>query len=100
MSLGRRLSLPSIAGIAIAIVAAQSPDTPDWQAAAGGKMSFDVASVKVGNAPRIPDFPLDNGNEKTPGGRFSASFPLGIYISFAYKPAPNEGQACARNCRS
>ena len=94
MSLGRRLSLLSVASIAIAINAAQSPDTPDWQAAAGGKMSFEVASVKAGDAPRtVPDFPLDNGDEKTPGGRFSFSFPLTAYISFAYKLAPSEGQA-------
>jgi bla regulator protein blaR1 len=95
MSLGRHLSLLSTAGVAIAIVAAQSPDTPGWQAAAGGKTSFDVASVKPGSAPRIPDFPLDNGNAKTPGGRFSTSLPLLIYIAFAYKLPPNEEQTRA-----
>jgi hypothetical protein len=92
MSPGKYLSLLSAAGIAIAVVAAQSPDTPDWQAAVGGKLSFEVASVKLGTRPRLPDFPLDNGNAKTPGVRFSTNFPLFAYIAFAYKLPPNEEQ--------
>jgi bla regulator protein blaR1 len=47
--------------------------------------AFDVASVKPTNRPQIPSFPLDPGNGKPPGGRFSASFDLGSYIHFAYK---------------
>jgi uncharacterized protein (TIGR03435 family) len=49
-----------------------------------------LASVKLGTRPRLPDFPLDSGNAKTPGGRFSTSFPLFGYIAFAYKLPPNE----------
>jgi uncharacterized protein (TIGR03435 family) len=49
-------------------------------------MAFEVASVKPDNGPfRPPNFPLDNGNAFTPGGRFSADFPLLTYIQFAYK---------------
>jgi bla regulator protein BlaR1 len=70
---------------AVALLRAQSPDVPDWQKAAGGKMAFDVASVKPTNRPELPNFPLDSGNAKTSGGRFSASFSLSIYILFAYK---------------
>ena len=30
---------------------AQSPDVPDWQTAAGGKLAFEVASVKPDSGP-------------------------------------------------
>jgi uncharacterized protein (TIGR03435 family) len=60
---------------------------PDWQTAAGGKRSFEVASVKLDPGPfRPPNFPLDAGDAYRPvGNRFSADFPLATYISFAYK---------------
>jgi uncharacterized protein (TIGR03435 family) len=63
---------------------------PDWQAAAGGKMRFEAASVKRATTPRVlPSiFPLDQGDAKTPGGRFSASMPLVVFVQFAYK-VPN-----------
>jgi uncharacterized protein (TIGR03435 family) len=64
---------------------AQSPDIPAWQTAAGGKMAFDVASVKLSTSFRPPLFPLDNRNAYVPGGRLSATFPLEVYITFAYK---------------
>ena len=48
-------------------------------------MAFEVASVKPATRPRTPNFPLDPGDAKTPGGRFSASADLGAYIQFAYK---------------
>ena len=71
-------------------VPAQSSNTgADWEKAAGGKMSFDVASVK----PSAPDertgtnVGLDSGNEYVPsGGLFRAThFDTASYISFAYK---------------
>jgi len=70
----------------------QSPAAQDWQAAAGGKMAFEVASVKRG-ALVPPSFPLDVGDAFTPtGGRFVANFPLLQFIMFAYKfsPAPDQ----------
>jgi hypothetical protein len=42
---------------------AQSARMPEWQIAAGGKMAFEVASIKPSKAFRSPNFPLD------PGGR-------------------------------
>jgi bla regulator protein blaR1 len=98
LSLGKKLALATTgmaalaAPVAIGILHAQ--DEPDWQAAAGGKMSFEVASVKPEKTPRDhpPNFPLDDRNAKPLGGRLSASFPLWAYISFAYKLSPNEEQ--------
>ena len=81
------MALPIAIGILHApIIRAQSQGGSDWQAAAGGKKAFEVASVKLDNGPfRPPSFPLDNGNAFTPGNRFSADFPLLTYIHFAYK---------------
>ncbi len=62
---------------------------PEWQTAAGGKMSFEVASIKqrAPGAPFTPpNFPLTAENSYVAtGGRFSADFPLSVYIEFAYK---------------
>lgn len=68
--------------------------TPDWQSAAGGKMSFEVASVRQSKGPFTPpNFPLDIGDAYRPvGGRFSADFPLTVYIAFAYKIAQTSEQ--------
>ena len=85
---GGNLLLRSAACVAIGGLQAQSPDVSDWQKAAGGKMAFEVASVKPTKTPRLPSFPLNNGDAKPPGGRFSASFSLAIYITFAYKLEP------------
>jgi len=85
MRLRKNLSWLSLLYVAIAVVAAQTPGDPDWQTAAGGKMAFDVASVKPAKSPRFPNFPLNNGDAMPSGGRFSASFSLFAYIFFAYK---------------
>jgi len=53
-------------------------------------MAFDVASVKPSKMPRVPNFPLNNMNAETPGGRFSAGLGLQAYIGFAYKLGPAE----------
>jgi hypothetical protein len=68
-------------------------DEPDWQKAAGGKMAFEVASVRATKIPspdRPPTFPLDNRDAYVPGGRFFASFSLWSFISFAYKLSSND----------
>jgi uncharacterized protein (TIGR03435 family) len=71
-----------------------NPETPgpNQQKAAGGKMSFDVASVKrnTSGAPAYrvsSNFPLGMGDSYPPnGGLFSATnFSLSTYIGFAYK---------------
>lgn len=82
----------AIVFFAIFTLTAQSPNVPDWQNKAGGKMAFEVASVKPAKAPRMPpvNFPLDQGDAKTPGGRFSASIPLEVCLRFAYKLSASE----------
>ena len=70
--------------------AAQSPAVPQWQTAAGGKMAFDVTSVKQDTADPSTarsNVPLDPTNVSTPSGGLlaAANFPLPAYIAFAYK---------------
>jgi hypothetical protein len=66
-SSGKKLALV-FAGIAILMA------QDDWRTKAGGKMSFEVASVKLDTGPfRPPNFALDPGDAySTTGGRFSA----------------------------
>jgi len=98
----RKLVPKSILALALAGVVwvplcpAQSP-TPDWQAAAGGKMTFDVASVSQNRTAPSPrawssNFPLGPGDVYVPnGGLFRATnFPLVAYIDFAYKITENQ----------
>jgi bla regulator protein BlaR1 len=73
-------------------VCAQSSATEDWEKAAGGKMSFDVASVKQntsGSNAANTNFSWTMGTEAPQtGGLFLATnWPLYQYIFFAYKPA-------------
>ena len=73
-------------------VAAQDPGAA-WETAAGGKMSFDVASVKANTSgsPYGASFNIaqepDDGEDFTPsGGLFDAkNWPLWMYVAFAYK---------------
>jgi bla regulator protein BlaR1 len=67
---------------------AQSIMMPDWQKAAGGSMSFDVASVRPTALGKFthPNFPLSPDEAYHPtGGELLADFTLGTYIEFAYK---------------
>jgi len=85
----------------IAVVAAQSPNRDDWQTRAGGKRTFDVASVKQSDADSFtpPNFPLDAGDafvairtQQQPNGRFEADFQVATYITFAYKLSLTQAQ--------
>ena len=70
-------------------VSAQSSATEDWEKSAGGKMSFEIGSIKQINSPDGPPvhFTLT-------GGLFSAAgYKLAFYIGFAYKLSPYEGGA-------
>jgi uncharacterized protein (TIGR03435 family) len=73
--------------------------TAQWQADAGGKMAFDVASVKINKSSddvrSYSNVTMDPGNEDPPnGGLFSATnFLLNVYVAFAYKIAPNQIQS-------
>jgi uncharacterized protein (TIGR03435 family) len=65
--------------------AAPSP-TPQWQIDAGGKMAFDVASVKPSSGPPHTNVNLSGLDDSPPnGGYLSAAFPLSGYVLFAYK---------------
>jgi uncharacterized protein (TIGR03435 family) len=74
------------------------PQGRDWQLAAGGRMTFDVASVKKNaTAPasaRSSSFPLRPGDVYVPNaGRFRAmNYPLVAYIEFAYKLTEDQEQ--------
>jgi bla regulator protein blaR1 len=86
---GRILLLLSVARVAITALSAQLPSVPDWQTAAGGKMAFEVASIKQSKPGAGPhaNFPLDDGDAYLPGGRFLACSSVPTYISFAWKLA-------------
>jgi bla regulator protein blaR1 len=62
--------------------------TTKWQTAAGAQMSFEVASIRLGDPDKLIYPTIDLSTEDTPiapGGAFVADFPLPVYISFAYK---------------
>jgi uncharacterized protein (TIGR03435 family) len=71
------------------LLRAQS-SSADWEKAAGGKMAFDVASVKKNNTGDETgiqtNIPLAGKRFTPTGGLFSVTeFPLTTYIMFAYK---------------
>src|SRR5215831_3801659 len=78
----------SVAMATVSVPCSLAQDATDWQVKAGGRMSFDVASVKRTKIPRIPNFGLAPDDAKPHGSRLSAVFPLNAYIGFAYKLAP------------
>jgi uncharacterized protein (TIGR03435 family) len=75
----------------------QQTPVPEWQVAAGGKKTFDVASIKVAAGDfRSPLFPLDESDAfKSTGGRFFAQFPVLTFIQFGWKVRPTREQAQA-----
>jgi len=86
------LGLVGVALLAVSGASAQGdvavkPAMPDWQTAAGGKMSFEVASVRLDKGDfRTPSFALSADDWfREPNGRFHADFSLATYIEFAYK---------------
>jgi uncharacterized protein (TIGR03435 family) len=99
LSFGRKLPLLAIRIAAVAVplvfgllnaprVRAQSPAT-DWQTEAGGKMAFDVASVKrstPGPNGYHSNFPLTLGSSfAAVGNLMSVNMPLRTLIGFAFK---------------
>jgi len=102
-NLGKKLTLTG-AGIAALVVpvmigalnapAFQAQDTPEWQTKAGGKMAFEVASVKLDKGEfASPSFPMNKTDATRPlNGRFHADFPVWTYIQFAYKIILSEDQ--------
>jgi len=71
------------------------PTVPDWQKAAGGKMEFEVASIRQNNGKFVPpNFamnPPDDSYVPT-GGLSIADYPVEVYIEFAYKFWPSNEQ--------
>jgi len=95
---GKKLALAA-AGMAALVVpvmgilnapAIRAQDADDWQIKAGGKLAFEVASIRLSKGPFVsPSFPVSAGEAYRPtGGRFRADFPLWTYIQFAYKISP------------
>src|ERR1700677_2622331 len=79
-----------------------SNTTPEWQSAAGGHMSFEVASIHPGDPGKFiyPTIDLSIGDTPIPSdGYFKADFPLRVYIEFAYKTmlTPKQEQAMVAN---
>jgi uncharacterized protein (TIGR03435 family) len=79
--------------------AVQRP-TPQWQIDAGGKMEFDVSSVKQNTAPQTAqtvhaNVPLTSQDDFAPtGGLLSAAnWQLFAYMRFAYKLTPAQDRA-------
>src|SRR5262249_39248536 len=91
---GIAVLMTSLSGtLVLAQTAAESTRVPEWQKAAGGKRSFDVASIKPATPDKFtpPNFPLDFLDSfagENPRGRFVAQFPLRAYVGFAYKLFP------------
>ena len=90
------LAVLGIVGMPTAVVwsqatTTQSPAVPQWQIAAGGKMAFDVASVKVNKSGGTRGSSNITGFNAGPtfsptGGLLSATnYPLINYMVFAYK---------------
>lgn len=74
---------------------AGTPNVPQWETAAGGKKSFEVASIRPSARGSFtpPNFPLSNDDAyQNNHGLFSADFPLSVYIEFAYKIRPSPGE--------
>jgi hypothetical protein len=90
------LGTPIVVGILNA-PAIRAQDAIDWQARAGGKMAFDVASIKPSKGAFVPsNFPLDpSDNYGATNGRLSADDTLAEYVEFAYKVWGNEVQSRA-----
>ena len=99
------LAVPVIVGMPTAVVwsqatTTQSPSVPQWQIDAGGKMEFDVASVRQDTAApsastRNSNIPLGPQDAFSPTGGLlsSTNWPLSQYMVFAYKLTPSQFQA-------
>jgi uncharacterized protein (TIGR03435 family) len=76
---------------------AQTAEMSEWQKAAGGKMEFDVASVRPDTGDfKPPSIALSNDDGSQPrDGLFHTDFPLSVDIEFAYRIslAPEQEQA-------
>jgi uncharacterized protein (TIGR03435 family) len=93
---------PLLSSLTFAPQVLAQPQQADWEKAAGGKMSFEVASVKANKGGPPPSGPkpysnisLGSEDDQPPAGSlFSATnVPLVSLISFAYKLTLNDFQS-------
>lgn len=82
----------TVVGVVVPILAQEATD---WQTKAGGKMAFEVASIKPGSGAFSPsNMPLTPWDDYDgTDGRFIADSTLSGYIQFAYKIWPNDVQS-------
>jgi bla regulator protein BlaR1 len=100
LSSGRKLLLLAAALIAIVLpialgLYAQSPVDPGWETKAGGKKSFEVASIRPSEPGTFtaPNFGLSDTDSYIPNAdSLTADFPVSVYINFAYKMIPSQEQ--------
>jgi len=81
------LSVAVLTAVAAPVAGGQERE-PDWETVAGGKMSFEAASVRPSKPGSFtPSRVGMNGEDyfRPTGGLFTADFPLATYITFAYK---------------
>lgn len=99
MKCGLHVAVLLLGLLCVAIAARPQTQASDWEKAAGGKMAFEVASVKRNLEPYPPDgrpphsnFPLGSGDAySTNGGLLIATkWPLYVFIGFAYKATTYE----------
>jgi uncharacterized protein (TIGR03435 family) len=88
------VATPLIIGVLYAPVM-RAQNAADWQAIAGGRMAFEVASVKPGKGAITPSNPSLTpwDDYSATGGLFRADSTLLGYIQFAYKLWPNDVQS-------
>ncbi len=90
------MAVPVICGLA-----QPTKEMPNWQKAAGGKMAFEVATIKpnVSDHPPQVNFTLGSGDTYAEtGGRFRASnISLLDYVRFAYKLTDGQIQILQAN---
>jgi uncharacterized protein (TIGR03435 family) len=94
--MARTLLAAALAVAASVTAMAQSAvPVPTWQTAAGGRMSFEIATIKPAdpNDFHSPSFALSaDDSYGNPHGDFSGEFPLSVFIQFAYKLVLSEQQ--------
>jgi hypothetical protein len=88
------VAIPIIVGILNAH-AIRAQNATDWQTRAGGKMAFDVASIKLSKGAFVPSNPplTPWDDDIATNSRFRADAALSTYIEFAYKVWGNEVQS-------
>ena len=79
------LTALAAAGVLTAAVWAQAPTAqslavPQWQIDAGGKMAFDVTSVKQNKCGLPPSCPIDSNINLLPGDNYSPTGGLSTFV--------------------